>query len=294
MTTDFQITVDMGKLLELPASSGKIIFANLSKSVADVARYGHAGWSKLVQQAPLWQGEKAAYLQSLQWKMTGDYSAEIWSDYRHAYEIDNGRPPYDLKKMLNTSTKVRRTKDGRRFLVIPMRHNVDSMPSAVYSAAKGLDASTVVRDTFRPAGQVVNLSPTTGMTPARRQPRFMSDTGTKKTLMVASKVYNWGDRLHLTDKRMSKATKRLYAGMVRFDTTAGGKVPSSSYLTFRIMMEGSKGWIVKARPGLHLAKKLTDSLRPMAEAEFSAAMQIDITSAAEQVKTPEYTLYRQT
>lgn len=292
MATDFQISIDMGKLLELPASSGKILFENLSGAVARVAEYGMAGWGKLVDQAPIWSAEKAAYKKSLQWKMTGPYSAEIWSDYKLADGIENGRPPYDLKKMLNTSAKVRRTKDGRRFLVIPMRHNVDSMPSSVATAAKGLEASTIIKDTLRPAGQVVNLSPTTGMTPTRRQPRFMSDTGTKKTFMVASRVYNWGDRLHLADKRLSKQTRRLYAGMVRFDTTASGKAPSSSYLTFRIMMEGSKGWVVRARPGLQLARKLTDSLRPVAQAEFMAAMEIDIKSAAEQVKTPEYTLYR--
>jgi hypothetical protein len=84
-------------------------------------------------------GEKEPYMASIAMQMTRPFSAVVSTDYKYADEIETGRPAKDLKQMLNTSPKVRRTKDGRRFLVIPMRHNTPgngalapSMPKAVY------------------------------------------------------------------------------------------------------------------------------------------------------------------
>jgi hypothetical protein len=56
--------------------------------------------------------------------------------------------------------------------------------------------------------------------------------------------------------------------MARFKTSTGG----SSYLTFRIMMEGSTGWIVPAQPGKYLAKNVADALEPLAEKIVAEAL----------------------
>ena len=47
---------------------------------------------------------------------------------------------------------------------------------------------------------------------------------------------------------------------------------SSSYLTFRVMSEKSSGWIVGARPGLYLAKKVADDLQPYLEFKLGKAV----------------------
>ncbi len=44
-------------------------------------------------------------------------------------------------------------------------------------------------------------------------------------------------------------------GMTRFDT-GNGKQRSSAFLTFRVMTEDSLGWIIKAKPGLYVARDL--------------------------------------
>jgi hypothetical protein len=64
-----------------------------------------------------------------------------------------------------------------------------------------------------------------------------------------------------------------YAGMVRFNTGTGG----STFLTFRVMVEGSPGWIVPAKPGLWLAKTVAESLQRTADTDFATAMQADLT-----------------
>lgn len=39
--------------------------------------------------------------------MVIDFEALVWADYKYAEEIEQGRLPKDLKRMLNTSLKVR-------------------------------------------------------------------------------------------------------------------------------------------------------------------------------------------
>ena len=41
-------------------------------------------------------------------------------------------------------------------------------------------------------------------------------------------------------------------------------------------MEGSKGWIVPAKPGLFLAKGVAEKMQPLAEKAFQAAVQATV------------------
>ena len=66
-----------------------------------------------------------------------------------------------------------------------------------------------------------------------------------------------------------------YAGMRRFDV-GSGEEKRSSYMTFRVMMEGSSGWIVPAKPGLFLTKQVADRLNPIASEVFSEAVKLDL------------------
>ena len=56
-----------------------------------------------------------------------------------AVYLEKGTEPYDLKKMLYTSAKVRVSKDGKRYLIIPFRHGVPgtkmfaAMPKDIYA-----------------------------------------------------------------------------------------------------------------------------------------------------------------
>lgn len=272
---NYNITFSAGAQLELSAGINAAVVPLLNQAVRAVAQQTAAEWKKAVYQAKLWSGEKDAYAQSITWKMTGDFSAYIEADYKLAAEIESGRPARDLKKMLLTSTKVRRTKDGRRFLVIPMRHKADSLPATVQATAKTLTASRITATGQRPSGQVTHLSPRTGMQPAAKQTPFLSNVASRKPQMVASRTYSWGSSISAAALRQAGAdshTIARYKGMVRMDTSTNSKAKSSSLLTFRIMMEGSTGWVVPPKPGLYIARNVSQQMEPKAVAAFQEAV----------------------
>ncbi len=279
---NYSITFQGSIQMELSRGINAEVLPLMNQAVRAVAAATSTSWKERVMRARLWSGEKDAYAASIKWEMTGDFSAEISSDYKYAADIETGRPPRDLKKMLDTSSKVRRTKDGRRFLIIPMRHNTPgntahakAMPTSVYGLAKQMKPSRVVAEGQRPTGQVMNLSPKSGMTPARKQPKFMSNLSTKQQMTVASREYAWGDRLSRTQLKeagVGLKDRKRYDGMVRMETSTPGGKKSSSFLTFRIMMEGSRGWVIGAQPGLFLARNTAQEMQPKAIAAFSAAI----------------------
>lgn len=264
--SSFPISVDLSFIL--PAVQQAVdekVLPHLSQSVRAVAQVVQTNWMNAVYQARLWQGEKTAYMESIQVQMTGPFSALVWSDYRLAEEIETGRPARDLKRMLDTSQKVRATKDGRRFLVIPFRHNTPgneahgpAMPTQIYEQARQLAPSSVTGKTTRMSGLVA------------------SDTKTKKRLTVPQNTYQWGQKLPgaILGPNQKGKTDR-FSGMYRFNTSSGGG-KSSKFLTFRVMMEGSQGWIVPPQPGLHLAQKVASDMQPLAETAFQEAMKRDL------------------
>lgn len=265
----FDITFDLGSVLDISRVVNKQVFPLLHQAVRAVAKQGSADWQKAIYQAKLWSGEKDAYAATVTWKMTGDFTALIQSDYKHAAEIESGRPARDLKQMLNTSLKVRRTEKGKRFLVIPMRHNVKKLEDAgLYGAAKALEESMIIGQGERASGEVTRLSPRSGMSKSASQSQYLSDLATRGDMMVNQNSYSWGGKLSAADTGGNKWAE----GMRRFDTSTPGGGKSSTYLTFRIMMEGSKGWVVPAQPGQHLVRKVTTALQPKAQAAFAAAI----------------------
>lgn len=263
---DFRINVELEGLLDLSPMVRAGVFAHLSAAVKRVTKIGAERWQAAVLEAPLWQGEQKAYADSITWQMTGEFSGEIVSTYRYAEDIESGRPPYDMKKMLDTSMKVRVSKKGRRYLIIPFRHNTPGneahakpMPDHVYDEAQDLSPSKIVGHGRRASG--------TGA----------YDVNTKQPFLVRSRAFQWGGRLPegLTPKLKPEHKTDIHAGMVRFDARTPGGQRYSKYFTFRVMAEGSSGWIKPAKPGLFIVQNLVRDLQPLAEKVFQRAISID-------------------
>lgn len=270
--SQFKISVDMA---DVGAQAGAIINAavlpRLNQAVRAVVTATQANWAESVHRARLWQGEKDAYAASIQAKMTGDFEGLVWSEYKYAREIDDGRPARDLKKYLDTSQKVRRTKDGRRFLIIPFRHgtpgstaHAPAMPAEVYDAAKLLKSSKIVGQGQRAAGEVTSLHPVWGTQPLgkKKQTPFLFDRATRQHVIVPRNIYQWGERLAGLPKSLSR-----YEGMVKT-----GSAKHTQYMTFRIMMEGSKGWIIPPQPGQKIVAGVVERMQPLAERVFAEAL----------------------
>ncbi|HIF0688963.1 TPA: hypothetical protein ACXYOX_004210 [Escherichia coli] len=254
----------------------KAILPNVSKAVDAIGKQVVNKWVEEVYKAKLWSGEKDAYAQSISWQMTGDFSGVATASYKYARQIEDGRPARDLKRMLGTSLKVRRTKAGNRFLVIPFRHNVSKMPPDLYAQAKAMAPSKVTGMTERRSGEIVGRS----MQPAKVQTHFLSNPATGGAMKVQQAKYKWGGRIAAGFFGPNpKGKVDIAAGMVRFDTSSG-KQKSSQYLTFRVMSEKSQGWIVPAQPGQHIARRVVEQIQPKAIKFLEQATLLDINKAA--------------
>ncbi|MFZ4504163.1 MAG: hypothetical protein ACOYM1_09440 [Methylovulum sp.] len=227
----------------------------ISDAISQTAMQGMASWINSIQKAKLSPYDKAEYSASINMTKLSDFKAELFSDYRFAKEIETGRPARDLKKNLHTSQRTRVAKSGphagQRYLLIPFRHNTSgntalaqAMPKPIYLHAKAL-----------------SLSHVTGMGTR------LSGSGAQ----LAQRQYQWGTSLPagLAPKLKTHHTTDIYAGMKRFNTSAGqGK--SSAYLTFRVMGEWqSNKWIIPPQPGLFIAKELSEQLQTILDEALS-------------------------
>lgn len=277
----YSITFDLGSSMDIASSINAKVMPALSQAVNALGQATRNNWIEAVQRAKLSPYDKDNYAQSISWNFQpGSMSGYVEATYKFAEEIETGRPARDLKRMLSTSLKVRRTEKGTRFLVIPFRHggagtNANPMPAGINKMASQLSKSNVTGAGLRPVGEVTRLSPHSGMSPSAKQTPFLSNPKTKQHSQTAKMTYAWGDRLSkaaLLQGGASKEDAKRYAGLVRMNTSTPGGAKSSAYMTFRVMSENSKGWIIPAQPGLFLAKKVSDDMKPKADAVFAEAV----------------------
>jgi hypothetical protein len=279
MPETFKISIDFSHLLPVYGAITEASFPHLSRAVQVIAEQAQSRWVEYAHGRALPSGmvihnRTGEYARSIQLKQTGPFSAEVFSVLPYAEAIERGSPARDLKAMLNSSMKVRVTKDGRRYLIIPFRWSTPGavsvgpsnvMPKEVYNWWRGVPAGGDSRVT----GSYRRISGTGAL-----------DIKTRAPITVPGWRYKWGTRASHDDLAAlglnDKQAKRM-AGMVRFRTTKGyGAGSFGKYITFRMMVEGSKGWIAKAQPGRYPAKTVADELRPLAEVAFTKAVEFDI------------------
>lgn len=256
-------------------------FPALAGAVQALARAAHQQWLAYAQGEPLPNGQiinsrSGTYHRSIQIEQSGDYAWRIFTVLPYAEAIEHGMPARDLKKMLDSSLKVRRSKDGKRYLIIPFRWGTPGtigfgknvMPPQVHQFFQG----------EKPSSQ-------TGMG-ARVSATGASDIRTRQPFLVPQARYEWGARLtqkHLgamgIGTQFGGKTYKTHpmAGMVNMrQPGASGGSSHSSYLTFRIMSEGSSGWKAPAVPGKYPAKAVADKIRPIAEQAIKRAFEDDL------------------
>jgi hypothetical protein len=270
---------DIGLTIAFPPDIpfGPDTFPTLAGAVAEIARLAKAQWLAYAQGEPLPNGQiinarSGTYHHSITLEQTGPLAYRIQSRLPYAEAIETGSPARDLKQMLHSSLKVRVSKDGKRYLIIPFRHGTPGtvgfgnnvMPQAVHDFWKpqSVARSRVISLGTRPAG--------TGA----------SDIKTRQTVLVPQRNYAWGERLtqqHLGAMGIGGQAAKRMAGMVNFRNPGGsGGAAHSQYLTFRAMTEDSPGWKAPAIPGKYPAKITAEQFKPIAERAFKQALENDI------------------
>lgn len=260
---------DLVITLSIPSlPGGEPVFPNLAQAVKMIASAAHGQWLSYAQGAPLPGGRSmtprsGAYLKSIQLRQIDALHWEIFSDAPYASAIESGTGPYDLKRMLQTSDRVRRTKSGKRYLIIPFRWGTGTGSGQGVSFGRQVMPAQI--------HQIVSQ-----LTPSRITGMGQRESGNHPGRMVPQASYHWGGRLAFSEALnagIGQQMARRTAGMVRFDNPGGGH---SQYLTFRVMSEDSPGWIRPAQPGFYPAKSAVDTLRPVAEKAFAAALALDV------------------
>lgn len=275
MPAMFRIGVDVGGLLTNDVPQIEALFPTLSHAVRRLAEGAHAQWVRYAMGEPLPSGQvitprSGTYGRSIQLRQHGPFSAEVYSNLPYAVSIEQGLPARDMKRMLDSSLKVRLTKDGRRYLIIPFRHNAptsvlgNQMPKEVHDwwQDSGRQPSAIIGTYRRPSG--------TGA----------YDWRTRQLITVPGRTYTWGSRLTKNDLAAlgitGEAAKKL-VGMVNFrKPDARGGAAHSKYLTFRTMVEGSKGWQAKAVEGKWPARTVAQQFGSIAEEVFRKAAEEDV------------------
>jgi len=265
---DIDLIID----LQLPPLPDWPVFSRLAFAVHQVASQVHRQWLAYAQGAPLPTGKRitprsGGYLKSISLTPKGDLQWELASNAPYAGAIEYGTAAYDLKQILATSAKVRRTKDGRRYLIIPFRHGTGT------GSGQGISfgANVLAPAEYALARKVLRKAPS-HVTGIGQRP-----SGNFPGKMVPQLQYHWGGRLtreHLQQAGLAPARVRRLQGMVRFDKPGGGG--HSQYLTFRTMIEGSPGWQRPAQPGRFPLKTAVDQYRPVAARIFQEAVQQDV------------------
>lgn len=199
-----------------------------------------------------------------------------------AVYLEYGTAEYDMKQILQTSSKVRYAQDGSRYLVIPFRHGnpksktVNPMPETLYKAAKQMKPSYITGKKME------------GIQQGAEDYLDAQHRKYNNPEKVARNTYKWGERItknQMQEMGFSDDEIRRYQGMYRFEKNPNRtrtalnailhllqNIPGvnkfinitpaanqySNYITFRVMSERSKGWIRPARPGMYILKETYD------------------------------------
>ncbi len=267
MSTHIKIQFDLSGLSDITAEALRHVVNVADKAVEGIAIKVASNWKEAIRtEQSLSPDQRAKYIESI--RVERDESPGIVSrcsviaDFDRAEQIENGTPARDLKAMLQTSRKTKLTKQGKKYLTIPIRHNTPghdaharAMPKDIHNEALKLGPSHIIAQTSR-----VSAS---GHTVPRRiyqWNRGGEEVQIKKKTHLTIGALPAG----LAPKLMPGHKTDPYAGMRRMDASSNGQ-KSSVYLTFRVMTEDSSGWIIPAKPGLHIAQHVAEQMEQAAQ-----------------------------
>lgn len=234
------------------------MLAAVDKAVERLAIQTGKNWAMAIMAAKLPDAEKLEYAKTLRIDRAGLAHFVVSADYAKADQIENGRQAQDLKKMLQTSRKVRTSKAGKKYLIIPFRQNTAGNTAHARAMPAEINRIASQMETARVRGSYIDHGGVKRATYLWPRSRLSNDgqgiqAGKQRYLALGRMPAGLAPKLaphHVSDP---------FAGMVRFDTSTG-QARSSAYLTFRCMHQDSTGWIIPAKPGLHIARAVAENM----------------------------------
>lgn len=269
---DYRVEVGIGltgpveKLVSASVADARALFPNQGHAISHLAHAAHRRWleyasgKRALPSGQMVRAVSGAYLSSIKIEEEGELRYVIYSDDPKAEWIEEGFPSFDMKKMLHTSDKARVSKSGKKYMMIPFRHKTQDaglgvvMPQEVQAfwAAPNRRSSVVT-------GHYLEKSVNGDHT-------------------VIRNTYRWGDRITRADLENvgidadSQVGSRM-VGMVRMQNNEdrGGQ-----HVTWRVMSEGGRGWIMPKRDGSFPAKVTFEWIQAHYERVMRLALEEDV------------------
>ncbi len=181
--------------------------------------------------------------------------------------LEEGVQPFDLKKMLSTSAKVKVGKDGKRYIHIPFEHSTSELKEAgVYEGARGLRESritTIIRNTARGDQRSYDWGGRLkGMGDLGRRSKVFPVTGDLARSGAgkpgSQTLYPRGGEPTGSVRYTWKTSP--FENIVRFKAGPGS---GSRYSSFRTISENSdpQAWIHPGIQASHIAEKAINSVK---------------------------------
>lgn len=145
-------STDITSQFDIPKEDLEKMFDNIAKSLAVVY------YSKLEQEASNeLHSTRTRYLQNIKLIDTGKMEGTVLLDYskdKLIQMLEEGASPFDMKDGLMGSSKVKFTKNGKKFITVPLRWTTGidqgniggtKMPSEVYKEARKLSTKESIK-----------------------------------------------------------------------------------------------------------------------------------------------------
>jgi hypothetical protein len=280
----YQVQVSLGLPGRLEALLAEAIgdvaglFPNSLRALSALAEAAQRRWVAYASGAlPLPSGHvmrrhTGTYAESVQTRVENPEGAVrfvVYSDDPKAAALEWGTPSWDMRRVLQTSHRARRAKEGHLYLIFPFRWGTPGtlavgafgereMPEPVYTWWLAPDRQSSY------------------ITGSYQEPSI-HDPG----VQVSRLTYRWGDRLMPRDVAAlgldpSKGLGKRLVGMVRMQSEDDPRL-LSAYLTFRTLSERSKGgWIHPGTPALGVAQAVYGWLRGIYPQLMERALQADV------------------
>ena len=273
MATEFRIAVDINIPEGSPLNAGS--FPSLAGAFRALAQAAHEKWVEYAHGAPLPSGKSigvrsGSYARSIAVREHGPFEKEIYSDLSYARSIEEGSPARDLHDLLATSKKTRVNAKGKRYLIIPFRWGTPGTQGFGKNVMTPQVHQGWLKGDYGGSSRIVRVG------------QRISGSGHT----VPQRIYAWGGRLGQgelsklgigTEFHGKKYRTHPMAGMVQMRNASQQRGQKhTSYMTFRVMSEGSPGWKVPAIPGKWPARTVSEQIRPIAEKVLRDAAERDV------------------
>ena len=267
------------------------LFPQTHARLMELARKGRALWSAKASQIPGTNGrplrlgtgaddrmvrlDKTAFVNSIQIRQEDGESITVYSSDPQAECIESGTPggiEIDLHKVLAYAPKARLTKPDKggvshRYLRVPFRHQLESLPSGVVRAMKDKSPYLVASTYSEPSIHDGSKSVT----------RFLYVPGAGR--LKASEIQHVNSRVRNSKYLIGPDQAQRLTGLMRT-----GEKGHGAYLTIRTLSEANpEGWRVPAYDAQHLAEQTATQLRADSVNWFTEALKADALALVERV-----------